>query len=243
MKGISVIFRRECAAAFDSPIAYIFAIVFLLLTCGVFMNEFFLVSLVQMESYFEFLPFVLIVFVPTLSMRLWAEDRKHNTYELLITLPLTSAQLILGKYLASLFIYALVLLGSLPIVVMLYALGTPDGGRILASYAGALLFGGLILAFGQFLSGLTKDQIVAYLLTLMGAALLFLSGHELLTGVLDGLWPSRLAGTFIRERFSALPHYESFTRGIIDLRSLLYFVLLSAAFLGMNRHTIERLKR
>src|SRR5512140_2289555 len=132
MRAAWIIFRRETAAYFDSPIAYIFAIVFLVLTCGIFMNDFFLVSLVQMDSYFEFLPYVLIVFVPTLSMRLWAEDRKHNTYELLMTLPLTPLEIILGKYLAALFVFVVVLLGSLPIVAMLYALGSPDGGKIAA---------------------------------------------------------------------------------------------------------------
>ncbi len=243
MRGIWIIAKRECAAAFDSPIAYIFAIVFLLLTCGVFMNEFFLVSLIQMNSYFEFLPYVLVVFVPTLSMRLWAEDRKYNTYELLVTLPLRSSQLITGKYIAALFVFLLVLVGSLPIVVMLYTLGRPDVGQILASYLGALLAGGFILALGQLISACTKDQIVAYLLTLMASAVFFLSGHALLTGVLDGLWPSLQVGTFVRENFSALPHYETFTRGLLDLRSALYFILLSGSFLWLNQRLIEKQKQ
>jgi ABC-type transport system involved in multi-copper enzyme maturation permease subunit len=243
MNGTRVIFKRECAAAFDSPIAYIFALVFLLLTCGIFMNQFFLTSLIQMDAYFDLLPYAIIIFVPALSMRSWAEDRKHNTYELLVTLPLRSQALILGKFFSSLFVYAVVLLGSLPIVLMLCMLGSPDGGKIAASYGGALLFGGFVLAGGQFISVLTKDQIVAYLLTSMAAAVFFLSGHSLLTGVLDGLSSRWQIGTFIHDYFSLLPHYEAFTRGVVDLGSVAYLLLLTVSFLYLNYAVIEKHKQ
>ncbi len=243
MRSIWTIFRRETAATFDTPIAYIFACVFLMLTCGIFMNDFFLISLTEMDGYFDLLPYILAVFVPSLSMRLWAEDRKFNTYELLVTLPLRDGEIVLGKYLASLFIYSLVLAGSLPIVWMLYRLGHPDGGRILASYLGALMMGGFILAFGTFVSALTKDQIVAYLVTLLFSAIFVLSGNEKFSSVTDGLWPKLQIGSLIRDNVSALPHYETLTQGVIDIKDALYFLSLSAIFLFMNLIFIRRDRR
>ncbi len=154
MKNIRTVFKRETAASFDSPVAYIFAVVFLVLTGGVFMNDFFLVARAEMDRYFEFLPYVLLVFAPTLSMRLWAEDRKHNTFELLMTLPLQEWEVVLGKYASAFFVYGLVLAGSLPLVVMIAWLGDPDGGKILASYLGAVFLGGFFLSLGLFISGL-----------------------------------------------------------------------------------------
>jgi ABC-2 type transport system permease protein len=122
---------------------------------------------------------------------------------------------------------------------MLYALGSPDGGRLASSYLGALFLGGFLLAIGQFLSLLSKDQIVAYLTTLLAGAVALLSGHELLAGVLDGLSPRLQAGTWLRETVSALPHYESFTRGLVELRSTVYFGLLAAVFLYLSLRVIE----
>ena len=243
MKSLGTIFRRETAAYFDSPIAYIFAVVFLGLSCGLFMNDFFLVARVEMKGYFERLPFFLLVFAPTLSMRLWAEDKKHNTFELLMTLPVRESDVVLGKYFSALFVFALVLAGSLPIVVMLYALGAPDGGLIVSSYMGAVLLGAFLLSLGVFISGLARDQIVAYLLTLLAAALFLLTGHDTFVGVMDGLWPALQVGSRLRDNLSALPHYENFTSGVVELSGLVYFLGLSACFLALNRLALAQERR
>ena len=227
LSGTRIVFNRELGAYFDSPIAYIYATAFLGLSCSTFMNSFFLDAVVDMSAYFEILPFLLIPFIPAITMRSWAEERAEHPFELLMTLPLHSFQVVLGKYLAALGFYLIVLLGSLPIVAMLAWLGDPDAGQIAASYLGALLLGGLFLSFA--------------LATLTGFVFV-LSGHEKVVEVIDGLTPSWQLGTWLYESVSVLPHYEAFGRGLIGLADLLYFVLMSGFFVWMNQITLQRSK-
>jgi ABC-type transport system involved in multi-copper enzyme maturation permease subunit len=240
MKIGYIIFQRELRAYFDSSIAYIFAIVFLLLTCGIFMNDFFLVSVADMGAYFAPLPYLMILFIPAIAMRLWAEERKDNTYELLATLPIKRLELILGKYFASFVFFLITLAGTLPIVVMLYILGSPDTGKIFASYLGVISLGALYLAISCFLSSISRDQIVAYLISVLALSLYYVSGNEMVASVLDGLWPSIQLGSFLRDSFSAVPHYESFTRGIVDFQSLVYFLSIIVLALTMNNLILKR---
>ncbi len=240
MKTGYVIFQRELQAYFNSSIAYIFAIVFLLLTCGIFMNDFFLVSVADMEAYFAPLPYLMILFIPAIAMRLWAEERKDNTYELLATLPIKRIELILGKYFASFVFFLITIAGTLPMVVMLYVLGSPDGGKIFASYLGVISLGALYLAISCFLSSISRDQIVAYLISVLALSLYYVSGNEMVASVLDGLWPSAQIGSFLRDSFSAVPHYESFTRGIVDFQSLFYFISIIVLALAMNNLILKR---
>ena len=240
--GIWVVVRRELGAYFDSPIAYIYAAVFLVLSCTTFMNSFFLTSIVDMSAYFETLPFLLIPFVPAMTMRTWSEEHAQHTFELIMTLPLRSAQFVLGKYVAALIFYALVLFGTSPIVIMLEWLGDPDLGLIFASYLGALFLGALFLSFGVFLSGLTRNQIVAFVLsTLLGFALV-LSGHEKVIEVLDGLTSGWELGSFLYESISVMPHYLAFSRGVVGLGGVLYFALMISFFLWLNEITLKRSK-
>ncbi len=129
MSNVVTIFRREFAAYFNSPIAYIFIIVFLALNCGLFMTPFFLTGQADMRDFFGNLPLFLIFFIPALTMRLWAEDKRSGTFELLMTLPMRSAEVMLGKYLAATAFYLVALAGTLPVPIMVNALGNPDGGR------------------------------------------------------------------------------------------------------------------
>jgi len=243
MKTVRVIFARELEAYFDSAIAYIFAVVFLVLTCGIFMNEFFLTSVAEMDAYFGLLPLMMILFLPAVSMRLWAEDRKDNTYELLMTLPVRRIHVILGKYAASFLFFLVTLAGTLPIAVMLVILGEPDLGKIAASYLGAFFLGGLYIAVGMFLSGLTRDQIVAYLLGVLATSLFHVTGHEKVAGVLAGLWPWLSAGSCLRAVGSALPRYASCARGVVDLRDGVYFLVLTGFFVWLNDVSLERDRR
>lgn len=237
---IKVIFKRELSAYFDSPIAYIFAIVFLLLTCGIFMNDFFLISRADMDGYFSTLPYLMILFLPALSMRLWAEERKDNTYELLMTLPVKRIEIILGKYAASFVFFLITLAGTFPIVVMLYVLGDPDGGKIFSAYLGTVMLGALYLSLSHFLSSITRDQIVSYLLSVLLLCLYYLSGNDLAASVLDGIWPGVQAGTFMRDNFSALPYYESFARGVIDFTGIIYFSVIITFSLWMTNIVLAR---
>jgi len=233
---------REMGAYFDAPIAYIYASVFLVLSCSTFMNAFFLNGVVEMSAYFETLPFLLILFIPAITMRVWAEEKAQHTFELLMTLPLQPFQVVLGKYLASLCFYLIVLAGSLPIVVMLAWLGDPDLGLIASSYLGAVLLGAFFLAFGLFVSSLTPDQIVAFVLGTLLGFVFVLTGHEKVVEVLDGLAPDWQLGSYLAESISVMPHYEAFTQGVVGLSGLLYFALMGAFFIGMNDVVLRRSK-
>ena len=241
-QGVYVVLTRELEAYFDAPIAYIYASVFLVLSCSTFMNVFFLNGVLEMSPYFELLPFLLIPLIPAMTMRSWAEERAQHTFELLMTLPLRSLQIVLGKYLASLTFYFIVLLGTLPIVLMLLWLGSPDLGLIFASYLGALMLGGFFLSFGLFASGLTQDQIVAFVLATLLGFTFVLSGHDKVVEILDGLAPTWQLGTFLYESLSVVPHYTAFTEGMIDFSAVLYFVMMSAFFIWMNDLSLKRSK-
>lgn len=238
-RGVRVVSRREVGAYFDSSIAYVYAAVFLLLAHSVFMNSFFLESVLDMSEYFRALPFLLALFIPAITMRSWAEERAQGTFEIVMTLPLRSSEVVLGKYVAALIFYFTVLLGSLPIVIMLWCLGKPDLGLIVSSYLGAACLGALFLALGLFVSGLTREQIVAFVLGTFACALLVLSGQEKVVEVLDGLAPTWQAGTWLYESVSVLPRYESFCRGVISLADVTYFAVTSAFFLVMNEVTLR----
>ena len=240
--GARLVAGRELGAYFDSPIAYIYAAVFLVLSGTTFMNSFFLEGVVDMSPYFEVLPFLLIPFLPAITMRSWAEEHAQGTVELLLTLPLRPLQLVAGKFAAALLYYLAVLAGSLPIVAMLLWLGGPDLGLIAAGYLGALFLGALFLAFGQFLSSLTHNQIVAFVLSGLLAFLLVFSGHVRVVEIVDGLAPDWQPGTWLADSISCLPHYEAFARGVVGFDHVLYFLLMSAFFLWMTQVGLRRLR-
>lgn len=238
--GVALIARRELASYFDSAIAYVYVVACVVLANSIFMNEFFLAGAADMSAYFDLLPLLLPFFLPAISMRLWAEERKQRTLELLLTLPIRPLQAILGKYAAALALYGLFLAGSLPIVAMLFALGDPDPGLLAGGYLGLVLFGALFVAFGAFLSALSGDQIVAFVTsTALGFAFV-LTGHDRVVAVLDGLAPGWAPGSLLYESFSVMPHYDACVRGVVELSSLVYFGALSAVFLWATGFVLER---
>ena len=204
------------------------------------MNEFFLTGRIDLSPYFESLPYLFILFLPAVSMRSWAEERRARTFEVLISFPLTPLQLVLGKFLAALALFALLLASALPIVVMLFALGDPDGGRILGGLLAAVAAGGLLLALGLFVSSLSRDQVTAFVLSVLGASLLVLSGHARVVAVLDGLAPGLDLGSLLRTRISLLPHYERLSRGVVDLPAAVYFATATLLLLWVNSLVIAR---
>jgi ABC-type uncharacterized transport system involved in gliding motility auxiliary subunit len=232
-----IILSREMAAYFNSAIAYIFMIIFTLLNGGLFMTQFFLSGRADMRALFYTLPFFLSVFLPAVSMRLWAEEKRGNTQELLLTFPLAPQELVLGKFLASFLFYLLTLACTLPIPVMLAVLGRPDMGVIVSGYIGAALLGGFFLAIGTLVSGFCRDQIVAFILSMMVCFGLYLAGTEFVASSLDG-WIAGF-GTFLRRFLGAADHYAAFAKGVIDIRDTLYFLVGSAAALVLNGFWIE----
>ncbi|RKY17049.1 MAG: ABC transporter permease [Planctomycetota bacterium] len=240
LEGVLVIAGRELGNYVDSKIAYVYAVAFVVLANSIFMNEFFLTGTVDMSGFFDLMPLLLPVFLPAVTMRLWAEERKQRTIEMLLTMPIRPGQAVLGKYLAALALFGLFLLGSLPIAVMLFALGDPDPGLIFSGYLGVFLFGAMLLALGTFLSALSSDQIVAFVTTTVAGFLLVLSGDDRVVAVLDGLFPGAELGTRVYESFSSAPHFDAFVRGVVGLPALVYFTGLSALFLWICALVLER---
>ncbi|MFH0947151.1 MAG: ABC transporter permease [Planctomycetota bacterium] len=237
---VRVIAFREVAAYFDSRIAAVFGIAFVVLANWLFMSRFFLTGVVDMTAFFDSMPVLLPFFIPAVTMRLWAEERRSRTIELLLTLPIRPFQAVLGKYLAALVLFGLALLGTVPIVVMLSVLGEPDLGLILSGYLGLFLMGGLFLSLGMFVSALSADQIVTFVLSALVCLLFVGTGNEWAVALLDGLVPSLSVGTVLYEWFSVMPHYDAFVRGVVGLPALIYFLLLSLLFLWMTAQFLEK---
>ena len=237
MRNIGTIFRREFAAYFNSPIAYIFIIVFLVLNCGLFMTPFFLQGQADMRDFFGNLPLFLIFFIPALTMRLWAEDKRSGTFELLMTLPMRASEVMLGKYLAAAAFYLVALAGTLTVPLMVGLLGDPDGGMIASGYIGAALLGALYMSVGIFCSGLLRDQISAFILGMVACFLFFLLGIPAVAATIDG-WFSGF-GSFLQNAIGLLPHYQSMIRGVISLGDVTYFLALTVAFLALNTIWLE----
>jgi ABC-type transport system involved in multi-copper enzyme maturation permease subunit len=237
MSNVVTIFRREFAAYFNSPIAYIFIIAFLVLQCGLFMTSFFLQGEADMRAFFGNLPLFLIFFIPAITMRLWADDKKVGTFELLMTLPMKSSEVMFGKYLAAMAFYVIALLGTLPIVIMINILGNPDGGAIFSGYIGAILLGSLYMSVGIFTSGLLRDQISAFILGILACFVFFLVGIAGVSATIDGWLPG--LGSFMQRYFGLMVHYNPLLRGVIYLGDLAYFLALTAVFLTLNAIWLE----
>ncbi|HOX25440.1 MAG TPA: ABC-2 transporter permease [Candidatus Krumholzibacteria bacterium] len=237
MRNALVIFRREFASYFNSPIAYIFIIVFLLLTGLLFMLNFFLVGQADMRGFFGALPLLLTFFIPAISMRLWAEDRRQGTFELLMTLPMRPHEVMAGKYLAALAFFGVTLVGTLPIPIMLNALGNPDNGTLVTGYLGTLLMGALYLSVGIFTSGLMRDQISAFILGVMACLIMWLLGQTFVAAVFDG-WIDGF-GRLLQQYLGMTSHFEPMLRGVVALGDLVYFLALTSLFLALNALWLE----
>ncbi len=231
------IFKRELSSYFNSPIAYIFIVVFVMLSAGMFMTQFFLIGNADMRAFFNLLPLILCVFIPAITMRLWAEEKRGNTFEMLLTLPMPTHKLVLGKFSAGFAFYAMALAGTLFIPMMLFMMGKPDMGPILGGYLGALFMGAFFLSIGIFVSGLCKDQIVSFIIAMMACFFFYLSGLDFMAGLVDGWVPG--VGSFLKENFGMTRHMSGFEKGVIDNRDILYFVVMTGIFLVLNGFAIE----
>lgn len=232
LNRIRPIFKREFVSYFNSPIAYIFVAVFLVAANWLFFQKFFLVKEVSMREWFALLPWVFLLLAPALTMRSWAEEKKNGTIEFLLTLPIRDAEVVLAKFGSSLAFLALTLILSLSIPVSLAGLGDLDRGVVLAGYVGALLLGGMYIALGLFISSLTSNQIVAFLLSLAALFALFIIGSNNVLAFVSG----PLAGLF---RFiGSGTHFNGITKGIFDTRDIIYYLSSIALFLYLNVQVI-----
>ena len=245
LANLLTIARRELNAYYTSAIAYITIIVFLSLTLGLYMAPFFTVLSADMRVFFTILPIVLCVFLPAVSMRLWAEERKQNTWEMLLTFPMRAYEMTLGKFIASMVFYLSALAGTLVLPVMLAQLGNPDFGPIFGAYLGSLLLGAFFLSLGLFVSAVCRDQIVAFMLTLLACFGFYLAGTEFVVMLAEAAWPG--LGTLLAEVVGVTQHYLTFTRGLLVLGDVLYFLIwtivwlvLSSLFLGIRNRPVAR---
>lgn len=240
VSGALLVAGRELSAYFDSAIAWVYAVAFVVLANSIFMNEFFLTGKVEMTGFFDLMPLLLAIFLPAVSMRLWAEEKKQRTIEVLLTLPLRTIQAVVGKFLAALGLFGLFLVGTLPIPAMLFALGDPDPGPIAAGYLGLVLLGSLYLAFGALFSALSGDQIVAFVVSAVVGIALVLLGNPQVVAVLDGLAPGLAVGTLLYESVSVVPRYDAFVRGALELSGALFFGLLTALCLWTTALALDK---
>jgi len=241
MKNIWTVFRKEIGSYFNSPTGYLYIIAFVSLNVGLFITPFFSYPQAGMRSFFSILPLTLCIFVPAVTMRLWAAEKSDNTYEMLLTLPMKPAHLVMGKYLASLLFYLLSLAGTLTIPLMLAILGNPDTGAILGGYLGAFLVGALFLALGLFISGFCEDQMAAFVVTLGVCLTIYLAGQYFVIVFLDG-WITGL-GTGLKKLIAFFPHYEVLAKGVIEVVDVFYFLVWSSLFLFLNAVYLEGRRR
>lgn len=239
MSTILSIFRREFASYFATPLAAVFIVIFLLLA-GAFtfyLGDFYETGQADLQVFFRFHPWLYLLLVPAVAMGLWAEERKSGTLELLLTQPVTLWQAVLGKFFAAWAFVGLALSLSFPIWITVNWLGNPDNGVILASYLGSLLMAGAYLAVGSCLSALTRSQVVAFILTVLVCLLFLLAGFPLALDPLRAIAPQPVVDAV--SGLSFLTHFQAVTRGVLDLRDVLYFLFAIAAWLFATVLVIE----
>jgi len=224
MRAVWIIAKRELASYFTSPVAYVFLVIFLLLT-GFFTftaGNFFERGEASLAAFFGWHPWLYLVLVPAVGMRLWAEERRSGTLELLLTMPITTWQAIVAKFLASWVFLAVALLLTFPAVITVNVLGEPDNGIIFAGYLGSFLLAGAYLAISCMTSAMTRNQVVAFILSVVICLFLLLAGFNPVTDLLVR-WASPAAVDTVAA-FSVVTHFDGFQRGVIDSRDLAFFL-------------------
>ena len=228
------VMRRELTGYFATPVAYVFLVIFLVMT-GIFsfyLGNFYERGWADLDSFFRFHPWLYLFLVPAISMRLWAEERRSGTIELLFTLPLTTTQAVMGKFLAAWFFIGLALVLTFPMWITVNYLGAPDNGVILAAYLGSWMMAGGFLAIGSCMSALTRNQVVAFILSIVVCFLFLLSGLPMVMNLFVG-WAPQIVLDGIAS-LSFLKHFADISKGVIDLRDLVYFALVTGFWLTAN---------
>jgi ABC-2 type transport system permease protein len=242
MHNVRILFKRELASYFATPLAFVFIVIFLILA-GAFafmLGGFYERSQADLEPFFSYHPWLYLFLIPAISMRLWAEERKSGSIELLMTLPITLWQAVIGKYLAAWAFAGIALALTFPIWITVNYLGDPDNGAIFAAYIGSLLMAGGFLAIGSCLSAATRNQVIAFIFTVVVCFGFLLSGFPLVLGMFQGWLPQALLDAIASLSF--LTHFESISKGVIDVRDLIYFGALIAAWLTATAIVLDMKK-
>ncbi|MFP4475794.1 MAG: ABC transporter permease subunit [Desulfatibacillaceae bacterium] len=226
IRNSKAIFKRELAGYFGSAIAYVFIVIFLLL-CGFFtfsISNFYEARQADLAPFFQWHPWIYLFLVPAVAMRLWADEKKTGTLELMLTLPITMTQAIVGKFLAAWVFITIAILLTFPMVITVLYLGDPDLGAVLSGYVGSILVGGAYLSVGSMTSASTRNQVISFVISVVICLFLVLAGWPPVTNYFAGWAPIWLVE--IISGFSVMPHFASMQRGVMDLRDFVYYFSL-----------------
>ena len=244
LQGLPPVFRREFKSYFSSPLGYVFIVIFLLgsgyLTVSRDFGRFLEIRQANLDAFFAYVPWIFVVLVPAVAMRLWAEERKSGTVEFLLTLPISLEGAYMGKFLAGFCFLGLSLLLTWPVVYQVGRLGDPDMGVIVSGYLACGLAAGAFLSVGMFFSALSKNQVVAFILSVAASTAFLLLG---LPETLD--YVGRVLGGYVEQvllSLSLIDHFESLTRGLVELGSLAFFTLFTAGWLAVGMLTLRETK-
>lgn len=241
-KGLFPIFKREFLGYFATPVAYVFIVIFLLLTGWMTLQEGRFLDRGQADllGFFTFHPWLYLFLIPALAMRLWAEERKSGTIELLLTLPVGAAAAVVGKFLASWAFAGVALLLTFPMWITVNYLGRPDNGAIAAGYIGSFLMAGGFLAIGSCVSASTRSQVIAFVVSVVVCLLFLLAGLPAVNNSLRGLAPTAIVDAVAS--FSFLTQFDSISKGVIDARALVFFFSLIGVFLAATVVVVDAKK-
>jgi ABC-2 type transport system permease protein len=241
MSPTLIIAGRELRAYFATPVATVFIVIFLILqgTLTFNLGQFFDRNQADLSSFFTFIPWVFLLLIPALTMRLWAEERRLGTIELLLTLPITQTQAVMGKFLAAWAFCAIALALTFPFVIAVNILGSPDNGVIAAGYAGCLLVAAAFLSVGAAMSAATRNQVIAFVLAVAICFVFAVASNPIVNDFLSHNIPG--LGEFVR-RLAIIDRFNDFTRGIISLRDMIYFATFIGFWLFLNTVLVDQRK-
>lgn len=233
MRTIWTLFKKELMSYFNSPIAYIFIGVFLVVGNWLFFKSFFLIGEASMRGFFDLLPWMFLFLAPALTMRLWAEEKKQGTIEFLLTLPVTDWQVVLAKFFGALTFMIVTLFLTITLPITIAYLGNVDFGPVIGGYLGAIFLGGAYLSLGLFISSLTKNQIIAFILGLVASFAAFMIGADfILIGAPKFMVP-------VMSFLGLGNHFYNISKGVIDSKDVIYYGSFIFFFLWMNTRIIE----
>jgi ABC-2 type transport system permease protein len=241
MNTILAIAGRELRAYFATPVATVFIVIFLVLQGALTFNlgQFFERGIADLNPFFSFIPWVFLLLIPAITMRLWAEERRLGTIELLLTLPVTQGQAVLGKFLAAWAFCAIALVLTFPFVIAVNILGRPDNGVIASGYLGSLLIAGAFLSVGAAMSAVTRNQVIAFVLGVAVCFVFAVAANPIVSDFLTHTAPA--VGEFTR-RLAIVDRFNDFTRGIISARDVIYFASFIGFFLFLNTVLVDQRK-
>lgn len=242
MSTLFSIYKREFTSYFVTPVAYVFIVIFLFMT-GIFtfyLGAFYESNQADLEPFFRFHPWLYLFLIPAISMRLWSDERKSGTIELLMTLPVSITDAVVGKFLAAWSFTAVALSLTFPMWITVNYLGDPDNTVIMASYIGSLIMAGGFLSIGSCISAFTKSQVIAFVISVVISFMFILSGFPMVLDLFQGWAPQAIVDAIAS--FSFLTHFTSIKKGVIDIRDIIYFGALITFWLYVNVVVIEAKK-